>query len=130
VIAMSYAERKARLSKLELSKWANRPRTDDKKGTITQQHRDLWDALNQYVTERGGAITSVRYASPIRLEFDPESPLADKLKELGYSLTFLERDGRWGGPATPDHDARWRNRAVTSGYGFRTVDVYELRLPK
>ena len=67
---MSYAERKARLSKKDiarLSKWAaQKPNAADEAAKVTQQRRDLWDALNQFVTERGGAITSVKYQNPIR----------------------------------------------------------------
>jgi len=65
-----------------------------------------------------------------RLEIPLESPLADKLKELGYALIFCERPTRIGGTATPDYNARWRNGVASAGYGFHTVDVYLIRLPK
>jgi hypothetical protein len=57
-----------------------------------------------------------------------DSPLPDKLKELGHDLIYCERATRIGGVATPD--ARWRNGRVSAGYGFTTADVYLIRLPK
>jgi hypothetical protein len=127
---------RVKLSKLQLakrnSKWVTqKPTASEEAAKITQQRRDLWDALNQYVTERAGAITSVKYANPVRLEIPLDSPLADKLRELGYDPVYLSDETRIGGVAAPDPDAvRWRQGVKTSGYGFRQVRVFELRLPK
>jgi len=71
-----------------------------------------------------------KYANPLWLEIPLDSPLPDKLKELGHDLIYCERATRIGGAAAPDYGARWRNGAVSAGYGFRTVDVYSIRLPK
>src|SRR5262249_43192019 len=120
------------LSKKQLaamSKWANKPRTESLDQT-TEKFRDLWDALNQFVIERGAQITSVKYANPLTLEIPLDSPLPDKLKELGYDLIYCERTTRIGGTATPAYHTRWRRGPITSGYGFNTVDVFLIRLPK
>jgi hypothetical protein len=129
---MSYAQRKHTMSakdRASLSKWANKPR--DEANKVDQRKRDLWDGIHSFVGERGGAIVSVRYVWPIRLEVDPESKLPDKLRELGYDPVYLSDETRLGGVAAPDPDAvRWRQGVKTSGYGFRQVRVFELRLPK
>jgi hypothetical protein len=125
-----YSQRKHTLSKKQLatlSKWAAQPKADE---GLSDRYRELWDRLNQYVMERGGQVTSVRYANPIRLEVPLESPLADKLRGLGHDPIFLERTTRLGGVAAPDYHARWRKGVVSTGYGVTTVDVYEIRLPK
>jgi hypothetical protein len=129
-MTMVYADRKNTLTKKQIasfSKWANRPRTDQP-NEITAQRRDLWTALNQYVIERGAAIVSVQYANPVRLEIPVDSPLADKLRELGYDLIFQSQESRIG--AMPvEYDRRGRPR-MTSGYGFSMRDVFLVRLPK
>jgi hypothetical protein len=61
------------------------------------------------------------------LEVDPESKLPDKLRELGYDPIFLERDTKLGPPISVRQG--WRAN-LNNGYSFRTVNVYELRLPK
>src|SRR5215467_3988215 len=83
-----------------LSKWANKPPTESPDQT-TQKFRDLWDSLNQFVIERGAQITSPKYANPLTLEIPLDSPLADKLKELGYDLIFVQRESRIGAIAAP-----------------------------
>jgi hypothetical protein len=124
-------ERTARLSKLELarrnSKWVQKPNTAEEKAKIDQARRDLWLALNDFCLERGAQIVSPRFANPVRLEIPLDSPLADKLKELGHDLIFCEQTTRIGAPVSGQR-GRWvdSNRA----YSFRTVDVFELRLPK
>jgi hypothetical protein len=131
---MAYAERKFKLSKQDaakkFSKWAQKPGTVDETAKVSERQRDLWDALNQYVTERGALIVSVKHANPLTLEVPLESPLVDKLREQGLDLIFCERRNRLGGVAVPEYDTRWRKGVVSGGYGFTTVDVYQIRLPK
>jgi hypothetical protein len=127
---MSYAQRKNTLTKKQLasfSKWANRPRADQP-NEITERRRDLWRALNQFVADHGGFVTSVQFASPIRIEVPVGSTLPTKLAEVGYDLLFREQTTRLGA-ASVQHDRRGRPRPVT-GYAFYTVDVFELKLPK
>jgi hypothetical protein len=110
-----------------MSKWAARPRAGSP-NQITERHRDLWGAINQFVTEHGGFVTSLQFASPIRIEVPMGSALPAKLAEAGYDLVFREQTTRIGAAAV-EHDRRGRPR-MTSGYSFHTVDVYELKLPK
>ena len=120
-----------KLTKLELakrnSKWVQKPDTASEAAKIDAQRRDLWNAINQFVIESGGAIVSVQYANPVRLEIPLDSPLADKLRELGYDPIYCEQTTRIGAPVSGQR-GRWTN--LNSAYSFRTVDVYELRLPK
>jgi hypothetical protein len=100
-----------------------------RRSKISQKQRDLWDAVNQFVSERGGAITSVRYGNPIRLEIPLDSPLADKLRELGHDLVFRNEETRIGPPVA--EPVLWGQRVRRNdAYAFRAVNVYELRLPK
>jgi hypothetical protein len=124
-----FSQRRNVLSKearAKLSKWANRPPTDNKDG-ISERQRNLWIALNEFVMERGGQITSVLYANPVRLEVPPESELPAKLRELGYDPVYCEQTTRIGAPVSTKR-GRWTN--LNNGYSFHTRDVYELRLPK
>jgi hypothetical protein len=109
------------------SKWATqRPNAADEAAKISQQRRDLWDALHDLIRKDGGAIVSVRYASPIRIEVATDSELPARLHQLGYDLMFREQATRIGA-APVEHDRRGRPR-TSSGYGFSVCDVYELKL--
>ena len=120
-----------RFSKLELakrnSKWTQKPSAGDEKAKLDQHRRDLWNAINQFVSERGGFVTSVQYTSPIRIEVPPDSELPAKLKELGYDPIYCEQATRIGAPVSSQR-GRWVN--YNSAYSFHVRDVYELRLPK
>jgi hypothetical protein len=125
---MSYGERTAKLKAGLTSKWASQPRgeTPDK---ISEQRRELWQALNDFVMERGGAIVSPKFHFPIRLEVTPDSELPAKLRELGYDLIFRNEETRIGAPVS--EPGRWgRPRYLNTGYSFRGVAVYELDLPR
>jgi hypothetical protein len=129
---MSYAERKNTLSKKQIaamSKWATqRPSAAEEAAKVSQQRRSLWDALNEFIRKDGGAVVSVKYTSPIRIEAATDSELPARLRELGYDLMFREQATRLGA-APLEHDRRGRPRPVT-GYSAISVNVYELRLPK
>ena len=118
------------MSKLELakrnSKWvAQKPNDDANK--IDQRQKDLWDGISNFCHERGGAIVSIKHIWPIRLETDPDSPLADKLRELGHDVVYREQTTRIGAPVSTRDG--WRSD-LNNGYSFHTRNVYELRLPK
>src|ERR1700741_290798 len=97
---MSYAERKNTLSKKQIaamSKWAaQRPNAADEKAKAQQQHRELFDGLNEFLIKNGGAITSVKYASQIRLELVRGSSLAASLTAMGFDPIFVEQVSRFG----------------------------------
>jgi hypothetical protein len=127
---MAYAERKNTLSKKDIaamSKWANRPRAATPE--TQQPRRDLWDALHDFIRKDGGAIVSVKYTWPIRFEVAPDAGMATRLRELGHDPIFCEQATRIGAPVF--EPGRWgRTRDMNTGYSFRTVDVFELKLPK
>jgi hypothetical protein len=130
---MSYAERKNTLTKKQLasmSKWATqRPSAAEEAAKVSQQRRDLWTALNAFITERGGAIVTPMFVSPVRIEVPPDSELPAKLAEAGYDLTFCEQATRIGAPIAKP--VLWGQRSRRNdAYAFRAVNVYELKLPK
>jgi hypothetical protein len=109
-----------------MSKWAaQKPDAAAEAAKITEKQRDLWDRLNEFVTERGAAIVSVKHANPVRLEVPLDSELPAKLRELGYDPVYCEQTTRIGAPVS--RRKGWvydRNTA----YSFRSVNVFELRL--
>src|SRR5438552_850097 len=74
-----YAARQNKLTakdKAALSKWAApHPTTEQEAKRISEERRLLWIRLNEFCTERSGAITTKPFASPARLEVPPESEL-------------------------------------------------------
>src|SRR5215471_7204700 len=100
---MSYAERKNRWN----PKLAN-ART--KPGAIERQR--LWNALNEYVHQQGGAVTSLPPRWPLRVEVGQGSSLPAKFSELGYRTYHVGKTMR-----------------VTNN-GIQQVDVIELGLPR
>jgi hypothetical protein len=130
---MAYADRKNTMSKEALramSKWAvARPTKEAEANRVSQQRRDVWTALNAYITERGGAIVSPMLASPLRIETAPDSELPGKLRQLGYDPIFCEQTTRIGAPVA--EPVLWGQRSRRNdAYAFRAVNVFELRLPK
>lgn len=67
--------------KLEPSKWAQQPARLD---TGTEKRRQLWDAINVFVTKHGGWIVSPPGSVELRIEVPERSDLREKLTELGY----------------------------------------------
>ena len=94
----------------------------------TERQRAIWHGLNVYVSERGAMVTSIRYAQPIRLEVPLESPLPDKLRAMGWETVFKESLTRIGAPETKTVGEK-RPRPAT-GYSFRMVNIFELRMPR
>jgi hypothetical protein len=94
----------------------------------TERQRAIWHGLNVYVSERGAMVTSIPYAQPIRLEVPLESPLPDKLRAMGWETVFKESLTRIGPPETETVGEK-RPRPAT-GYSFRMVNVFELRMPR
>jgi hypothetical protein len=91
-----------------VSRWKSVP-----SGATTEQRRDLWRAINQLVIDHGGFVTSVQFASPIRIEVPMGSVLPAKLAEAGFDPAFRERTTRIGPQPS-----------------FDTFDVFHLKLPK
>jgi hypothetical protein len=132
---MTYAERKNTLSKKDIasmSKWAaQRPNAADEAAKISQQRRNLWDALHDFIRKGGGAIVSLKYENPVRLEIPVDSPLADKLRELGWTLIDRGQETRIG-PQMLTHDLKGRPKdrpALGSGYAFNQRLCFDVLLP-
>jgi hypothetical protein len=87
------SERKYTISKLDWaklnSKWAaQRPNAAEEAAKISQQRRNLWDALNEFIRKDGGAIVSVKYTSPIRIEAATDSELPARLPGIEYDIAM------------------------------------------
>jgi len=121
---MTYSQRKnlmTKQDKVAMSKWAmQQPGAAEEAAKASQQRRDLWDAINRYVTERGGTITSKPYETPIRVEIrDPDSELPNKLAEAGYDLIEKCNEVRIGPPKPGE-----------GSHSFQRVKVFHLRIPR
>jgi hypothetical protein len=125
---MGYNQRKHIMSKeakLAMSKWANKPREESDQ--ITKKRRDTWDNLNRFLIENGASITSVQYASPIRIEVEVNSTIPQQLRDLGFDPIYLSEETRIGAPVSTRQG--WRHNGNTA-YSFRRTCLYELQLPK
>ena len=91
-----------------ISDWLNRPRSE--KTDIIKQRTELWDALNAFVNQQGGWVTSVPGSKCLRIETPSGSSLPARLLELGYAVR-----------------SAGINTRITSG-NFTSVDVIEIRL--
>lgn len=70
-----------------------RPVTPDRKPLKTQvtpNRKELFAALNEFVTKRGAWLTSIPGDKEVRMECLPDSTLPDELRKLGYTV---ESDG-------------------------------------
>jgi hypothetical protein len=69
-----------------------RPSADRKplKAEVTPNRKELFAALNEFVTKRRGYLTSVPGDKEVRMECLPDSTLPDELRKLGYKV---EADG-------------------------------------
>ena len=89
-MTMAYSERKNTLTKKQLasmSKWpTQRPSAAEEAAKVSQQRRDLWTALNAFITERGGAIVSPMFVSPVRIETAPDSNCRPSSPRPGMTL--------------------------------------------
>jgi hypothetical protein len=104
-----------------VSRWKSAP-----SGATTDQRRDLWTALNEFIRQNGGSIVSLQFTSPVRVELVQGSSLAASLTAMGFDPIFVERVSRFG-PIAAEPVLR-RRRATTPTDGFRAVDIFELRL--
>ncbi len=129
---MATAPLRKELSRADMAKAVSRAvpsGTDAKK--IDDKQRARWEALNEFIQERGGWIVTPKYASPIRLEVlkvsrlphalpklearaapVTENTLPAKLAELGYVLHPVGSVSR------------------VTGSGLVDADVFEFDLPR
>jgi hypothetical protein len=80
-----------------------------------RRRNELWQNLNRYIRENGGAVVSIPGLSPLRIEISKNSNLPTQLSNAGYQCHQAGRTSRIGGdPKNP----------------FEQVDVVEVDLPK
>jgi hypothetical protein len=94
----SYSDRKNTMSKRDLaglSKWGNRP-AGPPINKVTEERKKVWTALNELITERGGRLTSIPYASPLCVEV--RKP--DQLAKSGFHILFVCRETRVTGASS------------------------------
>ena len=76
-----------------------------------RERRNLWNALNEYIHQQGGAVTSLPPRWPVRVEVTRDSSLPIKFQELGYVTLHVGQTMR------------------VTGNGIQQVDIIELGLP-
>ena len=106
-------------AKLAMSKWANRPNAADEAAKLSEQRRNLWHAINHYITERGGAVVSRQYESrfALRCRRILNCPLA--YAKLAMT-SFTEATEQRIRPPEPGK----------GGYGFCNRAIYHFKLAK
>lgn len=98
----------------QISDWINRPRSQ--KLDLSEQRQKLFEALNAFIRQQGGWVTSLPSAENLRFEIPRKSSLPSRLLELGYSV-------RAAGIGT-------RITGATEHHGFTPVDIIEITLGK
>ena len=89
-----------------------------------EQRRKLWDAVNEFVRQTGGWVTSVPGVKDMRIEVPQGSSLPAKLTELGYEVRHAGAGSRIANNAiTEIIDARTVHHS-----GFMPVDIIEITL--
>jgi len=76
------------------------------------EHQRLWAAINKYIHENGGEVTSLPPRWPLRVEVAEGSSLPAKLSEFGYHTYIVGKTTR------------------VTYKGVLQFDVLELGLPK
>ena len=77
---------------------------------VSEKHRRLWSALNDYIRGQGGWVTSPLFGRFVRIECNQGSSLPVQLENAGHRLRHAGMTTRIDGGA------------------FHTVDVLELDL--
>lgn len=104
---------RAHLSRSEMAKSVSRWKSAPSGGATTEQRRNLWTALNEFIRQNGGFVVSLQFTSPLRCEVPINSSLPARLRALGYDPIFCEQTTRIGPQPA-----------------FDTFDVFHLKLPK
>jgi hypothetical protein len=95
-----------------------KPYGSDSVSNIDAQRRrrnELWQNLNRYIRENGGAVVSIPGTSPLRVEISKNSNLPTTLANAGYQCHQAGRTTRIVGDAKNP---------------FEQVDVIQVDLPK
>jgi hypothetical protein len=65
--------------------WRNRPYATNAGTEEKRKQSERWAALNAFIRKHGGAVTSPP-GKLLRIEVMKDSPLSEKLRELGYNV--------------------------------------------
>jgi hypothetical protein len=84
-MADNTSKRVARSSTATFDRWTAEPRKPSA-AALSEQQRDLWTALNEYIRANGGWVVSVPGLTTLRVEIPQSSPLPMKLAGLGYRV--------------------------------------------
>jgi hypothetical protein len=96
---------------------------------LQAKRQKLWDALNEYVRESGGWVTSVPGVALIRIEAPQGSALSDKLTALGYDVRHCGSGTRLTPGGTVETIGS-RSAPITRHHaGFTPIEILEISLP-
>jgi hypothetical protein len=109
-----------------LGKWANMPAGAQTK-KLGEERKKAWTSLNEFITERGGRVTSVPYALPLRAEAGTDSTLADQLAKSGCRVVFVCRETRVVGASI---NAKAERLSGVTPSAFREMNLFEVDLPR
>ena len=123
---MSDDEAKAKTKATTLSEWKTRPPS---LATLQAKRQKLWDALNEYVREGGGWITSVPGLSEIRIEVPQGSALPSKLMALGYDVRHCGSGTRLTPGGTVETFVERGAPVIRHHAGFTPIEILEISLP-
>jgi hypothetical protein len=82
-----------------------------------------WEALEWFIAEHGGWVTSSTYVWPLRLECEPGSTLPESLRAKGYNVANAGSTERFL-PFTQIINGQKVQYLAPS-----PIDIWELRLP-
>jgi hypothetical protein len=110
--------------------WKNRPFAASRSDEY-QRREELWAALNDFVREHRGWITSP-LGSRVVLETERDSPLPQKLAKLGYAIS--EIPGSYervtgAAPSLQDEILKRQGYAIDVPGPTMRVDKFEIVLP-
>jgi hypothetical protein len=118
--------RKAKTKATTLSDWKTRPPS---LATVQAKRQKLWDAVNEYVRESGGWITSVPGVSLIRIEAPQGSALPSKLTALGYTVVHCGSGTRLTPSGTVETIGTRSAPIIRHHAGFVPIEILEISLP-
>jgi hypothetical protein len=110
------------------SKWATTQPTDRSAAIEREKRQQLWDAMQEYVRESGGWITSVPGVMKLRIEVPQGSPLPAKLIELGYAVSHCGSGTRLAPSGTVEITHSGNKPVVRHHAGFVPIDILEIAL--
>jgi hypothetical protein len=96
---------------------------------IQAKRQKLWDALNEYVREGGGWVTSVPGVPLLRIEVPQGSELAAKLTALGYTVVHCGAGERLTPTGIVETTGTRSAPIIRHHAGFVPIEILEISLP-